>query len=142
VLRYNCPARRRAFIGREIFGGTELLEWFLAQKGKCIGGFSKALFTGLTTNRLAELVGELIEKFPNLNGLYHIASETVSKFELLRLMKDAYKIDVEIEKDDKFECRRNLNGDKFIKATGFECPSWRRMMQDMAADQTPYDQWR
>ena len=133
---------RSSFIGREIFGGTELLEWFLAQRGKLVNGFTKALFTGLTTNRLAELVGELIEKFKDLNGLYHVASETVSKYELLNMMKEAYKIDVEIEQDDTFECRRNLNGDRFLKVTGFKCPSWRQMMLEMAADQTPYDQWR
>jgi len=133
---------RSSFIGREIFNGTELLEWFLAQKGKRVSGFAKALFTGLTTNRLAGLVAELIEKFPNLNGLYHVSSETVSKYDLLNLMKEAYKIDVVIDRDDKFECRRNLNGDKFVKATGFNCPSWRRMMQDMAADPTPYEKWR
>ncbi len=133
---------RSSFIGREIFGGSELLEWFLAQKGKRVKGFCNALFTGLTTNRLAELVSELIEKFPNLNGLYHVSSEMVSKYELLNLMKEAYKIDIEIEPEYAFECRRNLNGDKFIKATGFQCPSWRQMMLDMAADQTPYDQWR
>jgi dTDP-4-dehydrorhamnose reductase len=133
---------RSSFIGREIFGGTELLEWFLAQNGQRVRGFCKALFTGLTTNRLAVLVGELIEKFPDLNGLYHVGSETVSKYELLNLMKEAYDIDVEIEPDNTFECRRNLNGDKFIDATGFNCPPWRQMMFDMAADQTPYDQWR
>lgn len=133
---------RSSFIGREIFGGTELLEWFLGQNGKRIHGYRKALFTGLTTNRLAELVGELIEGFPSLNGLFHVSSEMVSKYELLSLMKEAYKIDVELEPDDKFECKRNLNGDKFINATGFKCPSWRAMMFDMAADQTPYKQWR
>lgn len=133
---------RSSFIGREIFGGAELLEWFLAEKGKRVSGFDKALFTGLTTNRLAELVGELIERFPDLNGLYHVASEMVSKYELLNLMKEAYKMDIIIDRDDIFECRRNLNGDRFIKATGFKCPSWRQMMFTMAADQTPYDQWR
>ncbi|MCX5855323.1 MAG: SDR family oxidoreductase [Deltaproteobacteria bacterium] len=133
---------RSSFIGREIIDGTELLEWFLAHNGKHVQGFCKALFTGLTTNRLAALVCELIEKFPGLNGLYHVASETCSKYELLNLMKEAYKMDVEIEPDDTFECRRNLNGDKFIDATGFKCPSWRQMMFDIAADHTPYDQWR
>jgi dTDP-4-dehydrorhamnose reductase len=133
---------RTSLIGREIFGGTELLEWFLAQKGKRVKGFCNALFTGLTTNRLAVLVCELIEKFPNLNGLYHVSSEMVSKYELLKLMKEAYKIDIEIEPEYEFECRRNLNCDKFTNATGFQRPSWRQMMLDMAADQTPYDQWR
>ncbi|MEN6318252.1 MAG: SDR family oxidoreductase [Syntrophaceae bacterium] len=133
---------RSSFIGREIFGGSELLEWFLAQKGKRVSGFSKALFTGLTTNRLAELVADLIDNFPYLNGLYHVSSETVSKYELLNLMKEAYKIDIEIDRDEIFQCKRNLKGDKFVKVTGFKCPSWRQMMFDMAADPTPYEQWR
>jgi dTDP-4-dehydrorhamnose reductase len=93
-------------------------------------------------NRLAELVAELIEKHPSLNGLYHVSSETVSKYELLHMMKEAYKIDIEIVPDDEFECKRNLNGDKFIEATGFKCPTWRQMMLDMAADKTPYNEWR
>lgn len=133
---------RSSFIGREIFGGYELLEWFLAQGGKKVKGFRKAVFTGLTSNRLAELVGELIAKFPELNGLYHVSSEAVSKYDLLKLMKDAYKVDTEIEADDKFECRRDLDGGRFVEATGFKCPSWRAMMADMAADKTPYTGWR
>lgn len=133
---------RSSFIGREIFGGTELLEWFLAQKGKKIKGFTKALFTGLTTNKLAELVGDLIENHPGLNGLYHVSSETVSKYDLLRLMKEAYGLEVQIEPDDSFECRRDLNGGRFAKATGFACPPWRRLMAEMAADPAPYGEWR
>ncbi|MCX5790768.1 MAG: SDR family oxidoreductase [Elusimicrobia bacterium] len=133
---------RSSFIGREIFGGTELLEWFLAQKGKKIKGFTRALFTGLTTNKLAELVGGLIGQQPALNGLYHVSSETVSKYELLCLMKEAYRLDVEIEPDDGFACRRDLNGGRFEKAAGFVCPPWRQLMAEMAADTTPYSGWR
>jgi len=133
---------RSSFIGREIFAGAELLEWFLEQKGKRIKGFSKAIFTGLTTNRLAELVGGIIETFPALNGLYHVSSETVSKYELLSILKEAYNLDVVIEPEDAFECRRNLNGSRFVEATGFKCPSWRRMAMEMAADPTPYGKWR
>ena len=133
---------RSSFLGREIFGGTELLEWFLSQRGKKVRGFRKALFTGLTTNRLSELAGELIAKFPALNGLYHISSETISKYELLKLIKEVYRADTEIEPDDQFECRRNLDGARFVEATGFKCPSWPRMMRDMAEDKTRYDDWR
>ena len=133
---------RSSFIGREIFGGAELLEWFLAQKGKKIKGFTRALFTGLTTNKLAELVGELIEKHPALNGLYHVSSETLSKYDLLKLMKEAYKLDVEIEPEEGFEMKRDLNGERFGQAAGFICPPWKAMMAEMAADTTPYGDWR
>jgi dTDP-4-dehydrorhamnose reductase len=133
---------RSSFIGRELFAGTELLEWFLAQKGKKIKGFRKALFTGLTTNRLAALVGDLIAGHPRLNGLYHVSSETVSKYDLLLLMKEAYKLDVEIEGEDGFEMRRDLDGSRFAAAAGFACPPWRELMAEMAADPTPYERWR
>ena len=133
---------RSSFIGREIFGGAELLEWFLAQKGKKIKGFTRALFTGLTTNKLAELVGELIEKHPALNGLYHVSSETLSKYDLLKLMKEAYKLDVEIAPEDGFEMKRDLDGRRFEQAAGFVCPPWKVMMAEMAADRTPYGDWR
>lgn len=133
---------RSSFIGREIFGGAELLEWFLAQEGKTVKGFRKALFTGLTTNKLAELVGDLIGNHPGLNGLYHVSSETVSKYELLRLIKDAYGLDVRIEPEEGFEMKRDLDGGRFAKAAGFVCPPWSRMMAEMAADKTPYAEWR
>ncbi|PKM99015.1 MAG: NAD(P)-dependent oxidoreductase [Elusimicrobia bacterium HGW-Elusimicrobia-3] len=133
---------RSSFIGREIFGGAELLEWFLAQEGKTVKGFRKALFTGLTTNKLAELVGDLIENHPGLNGLYHVSSETVSKYELLKLMKDAYNLDVQIVPEEGFEMKRDLDGNRFAKATGFVCPPWSRLMAEMAADKTPYAEWR
>jgi len=133
---------RSSFIGREIFGGTELLEWFLAQKGKKIKGFTKALFTGLTTNKLAELVGDLIEKHPGLNGLYHVSSETVSKYALLQLMNEAYKLDVEITPEEGFEMKRDLRGERFEKAAGFVRPPWKQLMAEMAADRTPYGSWR
>lgn len=133
---------RSSFIGREIFAGSELLEWFLAQKGKKIRGFRRALFTGLTTNRLAELVGDLIARHPALNGLYHVSSEAVSKYELLLMMKEAYKLEVEIEPEDGFEMRRDLDGRRFAAAAGFVCPPWRGMMAEMAADPAPYAEWR
>ncbi|MEI7482231.1 MAG: SDR family oxidoreductase [Elusimicrobiota bacterium] len=133
---------RSSFIGREIFGGTELLEWFLGRQGQTVQGFRKALFTGLTTNRLAELVADLIENHPALNGLYHVSSETLSKYELLKLMNEAYKLDARIEPEDTFECKRDMDGRRFEKMTGFICPPWRRMMFEMAADTTPYAEWR
>lgn len=133
---------RTSFIGRELLGGEELLEWFLAQAGGRVKGYRKVLFTGLTSNKLAEVVGDIIGKFPALNGLYHVASEVISKYALLGLMNEIYKTGVEIEPDDGIECRRDLNGARFAKATGFVCPPWRQLMAEMAGDKTPYGDWR
>lgn len=141
----NSPSAlvvRTSMIGREIYGGTELLEWFLAQKGRKIKGYSKAIFSGLTTNRLAMVAGDIIEKYPDLNGLYNVASQAISKYDLLLLLRDVYGLQVEIQPDDSVDCRRNLNGAKFAQATGFTCPAWPELLREMAADTTPYAKWK
>jgi dTDP-4-dehydrorhamnose reductase len=133
---------RTSFIGRELAHYTELLEWFLAQAGRTVKGFRGALYTGVTTLYCADLVGDVIEKFPHLRGLYQVASEVISKYDLLCLARDAFGIDVKIEPDDTVAIKRNLNGEKFRRATGLSPPSWRRMMSELAADPTPYGDWR
>jgi dTDP-4-dehydrorhamnose reductase len=133
---------RSSFIGREIVHATELLEWFLARRGERIKGYRQALYTGVSSVFMAQLVGDIIADHPRLTGLYNLASEVVSKFELLCLARDAFRVDVEIEPDDAFVCRRNLDGSRLRQALGRTPPSWCEMMAGLAADATPYDRWR
>ena len=133
---------RTSFIGRELEHGTELLEWFLAQAGKTIKGYRGALYTGISTLYFADLIGDIIEKFPQLRGLYQVTSGVITKYDLLCLARNAFGINVKIEPDDTVAIKRNLNGEKFRRATGIATPSWSRMMNDLAADPTPYSDWR
>jgi dTDP-4-dehydrorhamnose reductase len=133
---------RSSFIGRELANGTELLEWFLAQRGQRIKGYRQALYTGVSNIFMAHLVGDIIDRHPHLAGLYNLASEVLSKFELLSLARDAFGVDVAIDPDDGFVCRLNLDGSRLRQALGAAPPSWREMMAELAADATPYDRWR
>ena len=133
---------RSSFIGRELVHGTELLEWFLAQRGRRIQGYRQALYTGVSNLFMAQFVGDIIAVHPQLAGLYNLASEVVSKFDLLCLARDAFGLDIEIEPDDSFVCRRDLDGSRLQQALGIKPPSWREMMAGLAADATPYDRWR
>lgn len=134
----NCLTLRTSFIGRELTSFTELLEWFLAQDGKTIKGFRKALYTGISTICLSRVVGDLIEYHQNLSGLYHLSGETISKYDLLCLARDAFKLNVEIIPEDNFVCSRTLLGDRFRKATGIRMPSWKEMMAEIASDNHLY----
>jgi len=133
---------RTSFIGRELTRGTELLEWFLAQRGRTIRGWRKALYTGVSTVRMAEIVATLIERHPRLTGLLQVASPVISKYDLLGLAREAFAADVTIEPDDEHGERRNLDGRRFREATAIEVPDWRVMMAELAADPAPYDQWK
>lgn len=130
---------RTSFIGRELDSRHGLLEWFLSQKGKSCRGFSKAIFSGLTTVALAELVGDLIERHGELYGLYHVSADPISKYDLLCLINEVYDLGVRIEKDEVFVCDRSLDSSGFRKVTGWHPGSWRTMVVQMKNDAAAYE---
>jgi dTDP-4-dehydrorhamnose reductase len=138
----NALTLRTSIIGRELVHSESLLEWLLDQNHRRVYGYKRALFSGVTTHRLADLVGDLIEKHPNLCGLYHVAGQTISKFDLLCLLRETYELDIEILPDEEFVCDRSLRGDKLEAATGYLCPPWPELVDQLGSDQTPYDEWR
>jgi dTDP-4-dehydrorhamnose reductase len=133
---------RTSIIGRELVEFRSLLEWFLAQKGKTISGFTKVVYSGVTTNYLADLVGDLIQEHPSLSGLYQVVGPAISKYDLLLLLKEAYGLDTEIVPDDREVTDRSMLGDKFFNATGYMPPAWPELISKLASDPTPYDKWR
>jgi dTDP-4-dehydrorhamnose reductase len=138
----NALTLRTSIIGRELATFQSLLEWFLAQRGREIRGFSRAIYAGVTTNHLAAVVSRIIADHPRLSGLYQVASTPISKLELLGLLREAYGLRVEITPDDSFVCDRSMRGDKLREAIGYTAPPWPELVRELAADPTPYDRWR
>ena len=126
---------RSSFIGRELTEKSELLEWFLAQGGQQIRGFTKAYYSGVSTIQMCRVVGDIIEKHPNLGGLMTLAMpEPISKYDLLCVAKKSFGLDVEIEADDSFEVKPTLNGTKLCAAMNLQLPTWQEMMDELASD--------
>jgi dTDP-4-dehydrorhamnose reductase len=133
----NALTLRTSIIGRELFHHKSLLDWFLRQHGT-VRGFTKVIYSGVTTNHLADVVGDVIEHHRDLHGLYQVASDPIAKHDLLRLVKDAFRTDVEIVPDDREVSDRSLDGSRFAAATGYRCPPWPALVAELAADPTPY----
>jgi dTDP-4-dehydrorhamnose reductase len=111
---------------------TGLIEWFIAQRGT-IKGFRRAIYTGLTTAAMARLVDRLLDEHAGLHGLWHVASEPITKYDLLvDLTKALGRTDVEIAPDDDFVCDRSLQADAFFGATGYRAPGWDDMLAELA----------
>lgn len=142
VLAENCLTLRTSIIGRELQTDHSLVEWFLNNRGAKVKGFLNAVYTGFPTIVLAGIIADLIENHKNLSGLYHVSSEPINKFELLKLINEAYKVEAEIEPFEDFRIDRSLDSTKFRNETGIEPVSWREMIKIMADDPTPYDEWR
>jgi dTDP-4-dehydrorhamnose reductase len=130
---------RTSIIGRELEApGHGLVEWFLAQNGQPVRGFARARFSGLTTHELARAIAGILIDHSRLRGLYHLASQPINKFELLQLVRRAYRRPTVITRDEELACDRSLNMDRFHNATGYSPPPWREMIAEMAQDSTPY----
>ena len=60
-----------------------------------------------------------------------------SKYELLKLIKDIYKLDVEIQEFGDYKSNKILNSEQYAIATGFVSPSWSVMIKEMLESENP-----
>ncbi|WP_055073739.1 SDR family oxidoreductase [Pseudanabaena sp. 'Roaring Creek'] len=135
VTSPNCLTIRTSIIGRELNSQNSLVEWFISQKGKTVKGFDRAIYTGFTTQTLAQIVEKIILEQPNLEGMWHISSDPTTKYQLLNMMNQAFNLGITIEKDESFICDRSLNSQKFRDFTGYTPPTWEEMIAQLAASQ-------
>ncbi len=143
VTTGNALTLRTSIIGRELVNRRSLLEWFLGQTSSSVKGYRRAIYSGVTTNELSRIVSWLISGYPALSGLYQVASSPISKYELLLLIRDAFRCDTTVIPDDETEpFDRSLNGARFREATGYVASPWPELVRALADDPTPYDRWR
>ena len=108
--------------------GIGLFNWFMKQEGE-ISGFTKAIWTGVTTLTLAKAMERaLIE---NLTGLYNLVNnEAISKYKLLKLFNKHMKNnEISILPSEKISLDKSL----INKRTDFSfiVPSYETMIIDM-----------
>jgi dTDP-4-dehydrorhamnose reductase len=137
----NALTLRTSVIGRELTEHRSLLDWFLAQDHKTVRGYRRVIYSGVTTNHLAELAASIIREHPGLNGLYQVASEPISKYDLLCLLREAYQLDVHMEPDDLEVSDRSMMYDRLREAIAYKCPPWPVLARQLAEDNTPYEKW-
>lgn len=132
---HEAPAvtLRTSIIGLELGRKTGLIEWFLAQRGR-ISGFTRAIYTGLTTQELANVMRRVLVEHPQLTGLWQAAAAPISKYDLLsRLTTLLGRRDIEIMPQSEFFCDRSLSGAAFTERTGYVPPSWDEMLGELAS---------
>jgi len=134
----GCLTFRTSMIGRELDTTHGLIEWFMSNEGKTVSGYKNVIFSGLTTLALSEIIADIIANHPRLYGINQVASEPISKYDLLNLVKKTYGMTITIEPDDTIINDRSLNPEKFQKETKIKIPSWEYMIDQMYRDPTPY----
>lgn len=132
---------RTSIIGRQLAGASGLVEWFLSNRGanRPVPGFSSAVFSGLPTVVLADVIGQLIEMEPGPRGLFHVSSSPIDKLSLLRLLNEAFDAGIDIQPDPSLRIDRSLDSSRFREATGIGIPDWTELVGLLVADSTETD---
>lgn len=123
---------RSSIIGHELASRNGLLEWFLSQTGTA-RGYTRAIFSGLTTVEMSHVIADVVLPRPDLHGLYHVSAAPISKCDLLRLVAAEYGKNITIVPDDSVVIDRSLNAERFSGATGYLAPAWPALVKAMHA---------
>ncbi|CEG13806.1 putative dTDP-4-dehydrorhamnose reductase [groundwater metagenome] len=119
---------RTSIIGPELKrDGVGLFEWFMRQE-KEINGYSDVLWDGITTLELSKFLEWYIEKEDKLFGIKNLRSpNSISKYDILNLIKKIYKKDIKINKFD------NINENKTEKNDflDYHIHEYERMIREM-----------
>jgi dTDP-4-dehydrorhamnose reductase len=111
-----------------------LVGWFAAHRDEKLKGFTKAIFSGLTTRALTEVVRDVVMADPTLSGLWHVSAEPIDKYTLLSKLAAQLGWDVDLTPSDELVIDRSLDSSRFRERTGWAPQGWDVMLEGLAAE--------
>tara|TARA_A100001234_G_C12641538_1_gene392210 strand:- start:3103 stop:3969 length:867 start_codon:yes stop_codon:yes gene_type:complete len=126
----NTLTLRTSIIGHELQTNHSLLNWFLSQK-KTIDGYKHAFFSGLSALEVAKFLDQYIIPNKKIKGLFHLSGKTISKYDLLNIIKVVYKKEIKIKINRKMKINRSLNSSPLKRITGYKPKSWNKIIKEM-----------
>ncbi|ABW14561.1 dTDP-4-dehydrorhamnose reductase [Parafrankia sp. EAN1pec] len=124
---------RTSVVGLEaVPAASGLVEGFLAAKGE-IPASRRVVHSALTTAEFARFVHLVLVGHPDLTGIWHLASEPISRFDLLTMLADRLgRRDVKIVPSDGEARNRALSARRLWSETGYLPPGWPAMVDELA----------
>lgn len=123
---YNLTLRT-SIVGPDINeNGIGLFNWFMKQE-VAIGGYTRVVWTGVTTIELAKCMEIAIKN--NLTALYHVCNnETINKYDLCQLFNQYFNKNLTINKNDSVISNKSI-----INTSDFDfgIPSYEKMIKEM-----------
>jgi dTDP-4-dehydrorhamnose reductase len=134
VAEPNIIILRTSIIGHELQSKSGLLEWFLSRDDRC-KCYTQAIFSGFPTIALAQIIRDVVIPRVELQGIYHVASQPISKYDLLQLVATRYDKCITLVSDDSVAINRSLSSKRFTEATGYIPPDWTALIDLMYNNQ-------
>jgi dTDP-4-dehydrorhamnose reductase len=108
----NCMVLRTSIIGEEIHKSASLVEWVKKNKGGKINGFTNHFWNGVTTKHYAEVCEQIIDGSLYEMGVFHVYSNSVSKYELLEMINKKYGLNIDVKPVETKKVDRTLTSKK------------------------------
>lgn len=121
---------RTSIIGHELRSAHGLVGWFLSQQGRC-NGYTRAIFSGLPTVALAQIIRDVVIPKRDMSGVFHVAAQPISKYDLLKLIAAVYGKAIDIVPSEAVVINRSLDATRFREATGYVAPTWPLLIETM-----------
>lgn len=123
---------RVSLVGRAVNGGSNLVDWFLAQTGQ-VRGYAGAMFSGLPVNEIARVIArQVLPKLDDLHGVFNLSAAPISKFDLLALIGKEWKLyNIELVRDDSIVLDRSLDSRLIGKRIEYTAPPWSQLVHEM-----------
>jgi len=134
VDRDNTVTLRTSIIGWQLGEPTGLVGWFAAHRTQPLKGFRKAVFSGLTTRRLTEVIRDVVMPEPSLAGLWHVSAAPIDKHTLLSQLAGHLGWSIDLTPVDEPALDRSLDSTPFRDRTGWRPPGWDEMLEELAAE--------
>ncbi len=108
--------------------GIGLFNWFMKQSGT-IGGYTGAIWTGVTTLTLAKAMEQALKE--NLIGLYNLVNnESINKYDLLKLFNKYFRENsVDIQPNDSLQLDKTLLRER--TDFSFVVPGYEQQIKEM-----------
>ena len=89
------------------------------------------MVSGFPTVELSRIIFEHIILKNIKNDIYNLSSKPINKFNLLKLINEAYGLNKKILVDESVNVDRTLDCSKFMKETNFASEEWQVMIDRM-----------
>lgn len=106
----NATVIRTSIIGEEIGQARSLVEWIKSNKDGEVNGYTNHYWNGVTCLQFAKSCKEIIDDNKFWKGVKHVYSNTVSKFELVKMVSHIYDLNINVKPfKTSLNCDRSLS---------------------------------
>jgi dTDP-4-dehydrorhamnose reductase len=125
----NATVIRTSIIGEEVGNSRSLVEWVKSNKDKKINGYTNHFWNGVTCLQFAKICEDIIVNNKFWNGVKHLFSNTVDKYELTKMISDTYELNIIIEPfETPILCDRSLSS---VHKTDINIPELKVQIKEM-----------